>query len=54
LEQLKKFGRQRQIDSLLALSRTQGLSLEEKQELQRLLQGGVASTCDGSQGNKSP
>jgi DNA primase len=44
LEQLKKSDRQRRIESLLALSRVQGLSLEEKQELQRLLQGGSAST----------
>lgn len=44
LEQLKKSGRQRRIESLLALSRVQGLSPEEKQELQRLLQGGSAST----------
>lgn len=43
LEQLKKSGRQRRIESLLALSRVQGLTLEEKQELQRLLQG-AAST----------
>jgi len=44
LEQLKKSDRQRRIESLLALSRVQGLSPEEKQELQRLLQGGSAST----------
>ncbi|MCL4471341.1 MAG: DNA primase [Gammaproteobacteria bacterium] len=44
LEQLKNSGRQRQIESLLALSRTQGLSVEEKRELQRLLQGGSAAT----------
>lgn len=43
LEQLKKSDRQRRIESLLALSRTQGLSMEEKQELQRLLQGGSAT-----------
>jgi DNA primase len=44
LEQLKKLGRQRRIESLLALSSVQGLSPEEKQELQRLLQGGSSST----------
>lgn len=44
LEQLKKSGRQRRIESLLALSSVQGLSPEEKQELQRLLLGGSAST----------
>ncbi|MDP2878836.1 MAG: DNA primase [Sulfuricella sp.] len=44
LEQLKKSGRQRRVESLLALSSVQGLSPEEKQELQRLLQGGSAST----------
>ncbi|HUX62954.1 DNA primase [Sulfuricella sp.] len=47
LEQLKKSARQRRIESLLALSRVQGLSPEEKQELQRLLQGGSASTKSG-------
>ncbi len=44
LEQLKNSGRQRRIESLLALSGTPGLSVEEKQELQRLLQGGSAAT----------
>lgn len=44
LEQLKKSGRKLRIESLLALSSLQGLSPEEKQELQRLLQGGSAST----------
>ncbi|MCE5182660.1 MAG: DNA primase [Betaproteobacteria bacterium] len=44
LDQLREGGRNRRIDELLALSRTQGLSMEEKQELQRLLQGGPAST----------
>ena len=44
LEQLKKSGSKRRIESLLALSSVQGLSPEEKQELQRLLLGGSAST----------
>jgi len=44
LDQLRDGGRNRRIDELLALSRTQGLSVEEKQELQRLLLGGSAST----------
>ena len=47
LEQLREGGRNRRIDELLALSRVQGLSPEEKQELQRLLQGGSASTKSG-------
>ena len=41
VEQLKKSGSKRQIESLLALSSVQGLTPEEKQELQRLLQGGA-------------
>ncbi|MDD5328794.1 MAG: DNA primase [Sulfuricella sp.] len=46
LEQLHKHERQRRVESLLARSRTQGLSAEEKQELQRLLQGGsVSNRC---------
>ena len=44
LGQLREGGRNRRIDELLALSRVQGLSPEEKQELQRLLQGGFGST----------
>ena len=47
LDQLRDGGRNRRIDDLLALSRTRGLSMEEKQELQRLLQGGSASTKSG-------
>jgi DNA primase len=47
LDQLREGGRNRRIDELLALSRVQGLSPEEKQELQRLLQGGSASTKSG-------
>jgi DNA primase len=47
LDQLKKSDRKQRIDEMLALSRTQGLSLEEKQELQRLLQGGSAATKTG-------
>jgi len=44
LDQLKRSGRKLRIESLLALSSVQGLSPEEKQELQHLLQGGSAST----------
>jgi DNA primase len=47
LEQLKRSARQRRIESLLALSRVQGLSPEEKRELQHLLQGGSTSTKNG-------
>ena len=43
LEQLRESGRNRRIGELLEHSRTQGLSMEEKQELQRLLQGGSAT-----------
>jgi DNA primase len=52
LDQLREGGRNRRIDELLALSRTQGLSTEEKQELQRLLQGGFASTKSGQSAQK--
>jgi len=52
LDQLREGGRNRRIDELLALSRTQGLSMEEKQELQRLLQGGFASTKSGQSAQK--
>ena len=44
LDQLRDSGRNRRIDELLALSRARGLSMEEKHELQRLLQGGPATT----------
>ncbi|MGE5027049.1 MAG: DNA primase [Betaproteobacteria bacterium] len=44
LGQLREGGRKRRIDELLALSRSQRLSAEGKQELQRLLQGCLAST----------
>ena len=52
LEQLKRSARQLRIESLLALSRIQGLSPEEKQELQRLLQGGSTSTKSGQSTQK--
>ena len=49
LEQLQKLGRQRRIDALLTVSRMQGLSQEEKRELQRLLQGGGAAMTKSNQ-----
>ncbi|MBU1978761.1 MAG: DNA primase [Gammaproteobacteria bacterium] len=44
LEQLREGGRKRRFDELLALSCTQGLSVDEKRELLSLLPGGSAST----------
>ena len=52
LDQLREVGRNRRIDELLAASRRQGLLMEEKQELQRLLQGGSASTKAGQNTQK--